>query len=64
MKVTLAQASLSEADVLELRGNGYSDAAISDAVQVIAYFNYVTRVADAIGVDDEPEWGRREPSNT
>jgi hypothetical protein len=27
---------------------------IHDAVQVIAYFNYINRVADALGVDPEP----------
>lgn len=39
-----------------LRGQGWSEAAIHDAVQVIAYFNYITRVADALGIDPEPEW--------
>ena len=37
--------------------------AIHDAVQVIAYFNYVTRVADALGVQPEtfiPRWGAPE----
>ena len=43
-------------DVDELRGHGWSDAAISDAIQVVAYFNYINRVADAVGIDDEPEW--------
>ena len=28
----------------------------SDAIQVIAYFNYINRVADAVGIEDEPEW--------
>jgi hypothetical protein len=35
-------------------------------VQVIAYFNYITRIADALGTDPEPEmpprtggWGTR-----
>jgi len=23
---------------------------------VIGYFNYINRVADAVGIDDEPEW--------
>jgi hypothetical protein len=23
---------------------------------VVAYFNYVTRVADGVGIEDEPEW--------
>jgi len=25
---------------------------------VIAFFNYINRVADAVGVEDEPDWGR------
>ena len=36
---------------------GLDDDAISSAVQVVAYFNYVNRVADAIGIEPEPEWG-------
>ena len=39
-----------------MREHGWSDAAIHDAIQVIAYFNYINRVADAVGIDDEPEW--------
>jgi alkylhydroperoxidase family enzyme len=35
---------------------GLDDVAIHDAIQVIAYFNYVNRVADAVGISDEPEW--------
>jgi hypothetical protein len=29
---------------------------VSDTIQVVSYFNYVTRVADGVGIDDEPEW--------
>jgi len=29
---------------------------VSDAIQVVGYFNYVTRVADGIGIEDEPGW--------
>jgi hypothetical protein len=32
------------------------DASIHDAIQVIAYFNYVNRIAEAIGIGPEPEW--------
>ena len=35
---------------------GLSDPEIHDAIQVISYFNYVNRVADAVGIPDEPEW--------
>ncbi len=39
----------------ELRRHGFDDVAITDAVQVIAYFNYINRIADCLGVDLEPE---------
>lgn len=38
-----------------LRAAGFDDRAISDAVQVISYFNYINRVADGLGVDLE-DW--------
>ena len=41
-------------DLDVLRGHGFDDQAITDAVQVIGYFNYINRVADALGVDLEP----------
>ncbi len=40
-----------------LRAEGWSDEAIHDAIQVIAFFNYVNRVAEGVGVEREPEWG-------
>ena len=45
-----------EQDVEELRRCGYSDRAIHDAAQVTAYFNYINRIADGLGVDLEPEY--------
>jgi len=38
-----------------LRLHGLSDRDILDAVEVISYFNYINRVADALGIDPEPE---------
>jgi hypothetical protein len=32
---------------------------VHDAIQVIAYFNYINRVAEGVGVDPEPEWESR-----
>lgn len=58
-RATRAPAQLREADVSALRAHGLDDDAISSAVQVVAYFNYVNRVADAIGIEPEPEWGER-----
>jgi len=26
---------------------------------VISFFNYINRVAEAVGIDDEPEWSAR-----
>ncbi len=48
------------ADIDALRAAGLGDRAIHDATQVIAYFNYINRVADALGVELETfvkPWG-------
>jgi alkylhydroperoxidase family enzyme len=44
---------MSLADVEALRRHDLSDAEIHDVVQVVSYFNYINRVADALGVDPE-----------
>jgi uncharacterized peroxidase-related enzyme len=54
--LTTLAAEVDEADIDVLRAEGLTDADVSDAIQVIAYFNYVTRVADGVGIEDEPEW--------
>jgi len=46
-------------DIEALRAHGLDDAMISDAIQVIAYFNYINRVAEAVGTEAEPEWEPR-----
>jgi len=56
VKLTDAAATVDQSDIEELRAQGLDDATISDAIQVVGYFNYVTRVADGVGIDDEPEW--------
>ena len=58
VKVTREPSSPTAADLQGLRQIGLTDAAIHDAIQVIAYFNYINRVADAVGIEDEPEWSR------
>ncbi len=40
----------SPADLDQLRARGFGDTDIHDAVQIIGYFNYIVRVADALGV--------------
>lgn len=44
---------MSETDVAALRRHGFDDAAIHDTVQVAAYFNYINRVAEGLGVEPE-----------
>jgi alkylhydroperoxidase family enzyme len=56
VKVTLEPSGVTTADVDAMRSEGWSDTAIHDALQVISYFNYINRIADAVGIDDEPEW--------
>ena len=55
VKLTRTPDRCSRADVDALRQAGADDAEIHATVQVAAYFNYINRVADALGVDLEPE---------
>ena len=60
-KLSKSPAKVGRADVEALRGAGLDDRAIHDAVQVIAYFNYINRVADALGTDPEDFYPPRLP---
>ena len=53
--VTRTPAAVRRQNLDTLRKHGLSDRDILDAVEVIAYFNYINRVADALGIDPEPE---------
>ena len=44
---------MTEADIKHLMDLGFSQTAVHDAVQVISYFNYINRIADALDVDLE-----------
>lgn len=52
-KLTRQPVALTDADIETLRSHGFDDRAIHDATQVIAYFNYINRVADALDVEQE-----------
>jgi uncharacterized peroxidase-related enzyme len=56
IRLTRAPATVGAGDIEALRDHGLDDLAIHDAIQVIAYFNYVNRVAEAVGIAAEPEW--------
>ena len=60
-KLTHTSAKMLPADLDALRSAGLDDRAIHDAAQVIAYFNYINRVADSLGVEPEDfiqPWGK------
>ncbi len=59
-RLTSAPDASSEHDIERLRCVGWDDTAIHDAVQIISYFNYINRVADALGVvldEGAKTWG-------
>lgn len=55
-KLTLEPEAVTEADVETLREAGFSDRAILDICQVTAYYNFVNRLAEGLGVELEPYW--------
>jgi uncharacterized peroxidase-related enzyme len=59
-KLTRAPSSMREDDVRGLRQAGLSDAEILDVCQVGAYYAYVNRLADGLGVELESYWERLE----
>ena len=62
-KLTHDQHGMTPSDLDTLRTHGFDDQAIHDAVQVIGYFNYITRIADSLGVEPEDfirPWGQDE----
>jgi len=58
-KLTREPASMAPADLDALREHGLEDRDLHDATQVVGYFNYINRVADALGTDLEPEMAER-----
>jgi uncharacterized peroxidase-related enzyme len=56
VRLTTAPAAMNEGDIEALRTDGFDDRTIVDANQVVAYFNYVNRIALGLGVDLEESW--------
>ena len=56
VKLTRTPAQMQRDDTERLRREGFSDAAILDVCQVVAYYNYVNRLADGVGVELEDFW--------
>lgn len=56
-RLTRSPAQVRQEDVQRLRDAGLEDRAILDVVQVTAYFNFVNRLADGLGVQLESDAG-------
>ncbi|HEX6286305.1 MAG TPA: hypothetical protein VFZ80_02380 [Acidimicrobiia bacterium] len=54
-KLTLTPSAVGRDEISALREVGLDDEGISSATQVIAYFNYINRIAEGLGVPLE-EW--------
>lgn len=52
-KITRTPGQVSQDDIRELRRVGFADPDIHDIVQIAAYFNYLNRVAEGLGVPPE-----------
>lgn len=52
-KLTLRASAVTAADVQALRAAGLADEDIHDVAQIVAYFNYINRVCDGLGVKEE-----------
>ena len=53
VKLTLTPGEMLEEDAKSLRAHGFDDRAIHDICTITAYFAFVNRVADGLGVELE-----------
>ena len=54
-QLTRDATSISKADHERLRANGFNDQAILQITLIASWFNYINRVADALGVGRDPK---------
>ncbi len=59
VKLTRSPDAVGASDVDALRLVGMTDGEILDVCQITAYYNYVNRLADGLGVELEPYWQRQ-----
>ena len=55
-KLTETPGDITEQDIVDLRVAGFDDRAILDIAQIVAYYAYVNRIADGLGVALESYW--------
>ena len=53
IKLTLTPGEMIAGDVAALRNEGFSDRDVLDIAEVTAYYAYVNRIADGLGVQIE-----------
>lgn len=56
-RLTLTPGEIRDTDVDALRASGFDDRAIHDICAVTAYYAFVNRIADGLGVELEDEKG-------
>ena len=56
VKLTISPREIASADIDGLRRAGFDDRAIHDLCATVAYFAFVNRIADGLGVELEPRW--------
>jgi uncharacterized peroxidase-related enzyme len=54
-KLNDTPSKMSAGDIQGLRATGFTDHNIFDLVVIVAYFNFMNRIADGMGVVPEPE---------
>jgi uncharacterized peroxidase-related enzyme len=54
VKLTKQPSGVQRDDLNVLRGYGFNDEQLVDAVHCIGYFNFINRVLDGLGVEPEP----------
>lgn len=58
-KLTRTPGAMNAADAARLRAAGLDDRAIHDACAIVAYFAFVNRIADGLGVELEETLARK-----
>ncbi|MEN8115296.1 MAG: peroxidase [Actinomycetota bacterium] len=54
-RLTIDPKTCGSEEIAALRSAGWGDRAIHDAAQIAAYFNYINRMAEGLGVEPE-DW--------
>lgn len=63
-KLTREPWTIEAEDVEALRTAGFGDRAILDICQITAYYSYVNRTADGLGVELEDYWESQEDESS